>query len=331
MKIVLIGGSGLLGYESILHLSNHDVLAFSLPNIPKDLNIPSNTTMIFKDYTTLSDEELLHYLKDAYGLIFAAGIDERIQSNSPIYELYERINITPLKRLLTLAKQAHLKSVVICGSYFSYFDRLWPHLNLYQTHPYIRSRVDQANMALSFADDNFSVSIIELPYIFGIQNGREPVWTILVDILLKQKERTLYSKGGTTMITKKQASQAIIGALFNAKTNHYPIGYYNMDNASFLKIVHQGLGINRPIYLVPNCLFKLYTRRLSNINKRKNIHTGLDLTKFHKLQTKHLFIDKEIAHTLGVKDDDIKSMIIDSIKLSKEILETKKKVTKMTY
>ena len=330
MKIVVIGGSGLLGYTTLETLKDYEVLAFSLPNYPKDLIIPTNTTLILKDYTKLSDEELLSYLDGAYGLIFAAGIDERVEGPPPIYDLYEKVNITPLKRLLELSKKAKLRSVVICGSYFSYFDRLWPKLKLYQTHPYIRSRVDQANMALSLADENFSVSVVELPYIFGTLEHREPVWTILADILLKQKRRTLYTKGGTTMITKRQAAQALIGALFLEKSGTYPIGFYNMTYLDFLPIVHEGLGIDRPIYIVPTCLFKWYAKHLERKNKKANIESGLKLSQFPKLQSKNLFIDRKIAVSLGISEDTIKDEIIASMKLSKKALK-QNDLTKMSY
>ena len=39
-----------------------------------------------------------------------------------------------------------------------------PELELTKWHPYIRSRVDQENAAMSFADGNFSVTVLELPY-----------------------------------------------------------------------------------------------------------------------------------------------------------------------
>jgi dihydroflavonol-4-reductase len=336
MKVMLIGGTGLLGYETakILSKNNHEIISFALPPIPTYIKIPNNMELILKNYLTLSEEKLLDYMKGCKGLIFAAGIDERVEGKPPIYDLYYEYNIKPLQTLLPLAKKAGVKSVVILGSYFSHFNRIWPELNLSKYHPYIRSRVDQENVAFSYADEGFNISIIEIPYVFGIQEGRRPVWTILVNEILKMKKRTYWTKGGTTMVTARQAGEAIYGALLSNKgANVYPIGYYNMTWKEMLEIFHQALGRdNHKIVTIPNFLYRLYARRLTRINKKNNIESGLNLVKFSKLQSRLQYIDKKTSLSLGVTGDDIVKAITDSVKLSKLALEEKDlKLINMKY
>ncbi|MCC6868208.1 MAG: hypothetical protein IT522_05240 [Burkholderiales bacterium] len=100
-----------------------------------------------------------------------------------------------------------MRRAVVYGSYFAYFERLWPQMRFADKHPYIRSRRDQERMALSFASDDFSVGVLELPYIFGTQPGRKPVWVFLVEAIRGMKGATLYPKGGTTMVTVRQVAQ----------------------------------------------------------------------------------------------------------------------------
>ena len=182
MKIFLIGGTGLLGSVTAEELirRGHELRSIALPPLPEGAQLPPQMKLEFKNYLTLSDDEIRGYFDGCEGFVFASGVDERISGPSPIYDFYNKYNLTPLERLLRIAKECGVKHSVICGSYFSYFNRLWPQLELSRWHPYIRSRVDQEKMALAFADDNFSVAILELPYIFGVQEGREPVWTIVV-------------------------------------------------------------------------------------------------------------------------------------------------------
>lgn len=135
------------------------------------------------------------------GFVFAAGVDERVEGPAPIYDMFYKYNIAPLKRLLTIAKSCGFKHAIILGSYFAYFNRVLPELELAKHHPYIRSRADQEDMALSFADASFDVSILELPYIFGAQPGRKPVWVFLVEQIQNMKNATMYPKGGTAMVT----------------------------------------------------------------------------------------------------------------------------------
>ena len=337
MRILLIGGTGLLGYETakILSSDNHEIISFALPPLSRHISIPKNMEIILKNYLELSDQELINYMKGCEGLIFAAGIDERVESKPPIYNLYYQYNIKPLERLLPLAKQAGIKSVVILGSYFSYFNQIWPELNLTKHHPYIRSRVDQEKLAFSYYQKDFNIAVVQIPYVFGTQKGREPVWTILVEQIVKMKRRTYWTGGGTTMMTAKQVGQAIVGALYhNSGANSYPLGYYNMKWPEILNIFHEALNLKeRKTIIVPKFLYRIYARYLNWQNKKKDIETGLNLVKFSQLQYLNQFIDKDLASTkLGVVDDDIVSAMTESIILSKKVLDEKPKdIIKMKY
>ena len=114
---------------------------------------------------------------------------------------------------------------------------------------------DQEETAMSFAGNGFDVAVLELPYIFGTQPGRKPVWVFLVENIRSMKKTTMWPKGGSTMVTVKQVGQAIAGALERNKGGKcYPIGYYNMEWKQMLKICHKYLGCpNKPIKTIPNC------------------------------------------------------------------------------
>ena len=334
---MLIGGTGLLGFETakLLARDNHEIISFALPPKPTHLEFPNQMELVFKNYLELSDNELLSYLKGCQGLIFAAGIDERVEGQFPIYNLYYKYNIEPLKRLLPLAKKAGITNVVIYGSYFSHFNKIWPELKLAKYHPYIKSRVEQEEVALSYVDKDFNISIIEIPYVFGVQKGREPVWTILVSEILKMKRKTYWTKGGTTMVTARQVAEATVGALLtNQGGNTYPLGYYNMTWKEMLNLFHKYLGFeNRKIITVPNILYKLFARRIMKQNKKRGIETGLNLVEFAKLQSRYQYIDKNLAATkLGVTEDNIEEAIKESVILSKQALDSPKdNLTKMSY
>ena len=329
MKVFIIGGTGLIGSETTRELISrgHEIIALALPPLPKGVVLPKAMKLVYGNYLKMTDDALLDLMEGANGFVFAAGIDERVEGPPPIYDLFKRYNIDPLKRLLDLAKRAGIKHTVICGSYFSYFEKKWPHLKLAKNHPYIRSRIDQEEMALSFATEDFNVAILELPYIFGIQPGRKPVWVFLVDIIKKMKGNTYFPKGGTTMVTVKQTAQGICGALEkNQGGNAYPFGYYNMKWKEFFKIVHKAMGYSekRKVITVPKFLFKIGSIGIDWKRKRNNIEGGLKMSKFVNLQTAKTFIDPSVgAKFLGVQEDNIEEAIIASIKLSVEIIENK--------
>ncbi len=329
MKVFLIGGTGLIGSEVAKELikRGHEVVSIALPPLPKGACLPKEMKLEFGNYLEMSDHELSFLMEGCEGFIFAAGIDERVEGAPPIYDLFKKYNIDPLKRLLSLAKKAGIKHSVICGSYFSHFAKKMPELNLSKHHPYIKSRIDQEEMIFSFKEENFNIAIIELPYIFGTQPGRKPVWVFLVEMIKKMKKVTFFPRGGTTMVTIKQAAEAITGALEkNIGLNVYPLGFYNLEWKEFLKIVHQAMGYNekRKIITIPNFIFKVVSMKIDSTRKKRGIEGGLQMGKFVKLQTSKLFIDaSEAAIFLGVNDDDINKAITDSIKLSLAVLENK--------
>ena len=280
----------------------------------------------------MSDDDIRGYMQGCDGFVFAAGVDERVEGPAPIYDLFKKYNIDPLNRLLTIAKECGVKHVAICGSYFAYFAKARKELELTKWHPYIRSRIDQENAALSFADDNFDVAVLELPYIFGTQPGRKPVWVFLVEQLRAMKGATFYPKGGTTMVTVHQVGEALAGAIeYNKGGNAYPIGYYNMTWKEMLGIVHKYMGCpDKKIITIPTWMYAIGIRNILKEQKKKGIEGGLNLSKFTDLQCAKLFIDKELGcDKLKVTPDDIDAAIGDSIKLCIDVIDGKAEVIGM--
>lgn len=334
MKIFMIGGTGLLGSEAAKELISrgHEVISIALPPLPAGATLPPEMKIEYGNYLEMTDEEIKHYFEGCEGFVFAAGVDERVEGPAPIYELYKKYNIDPIKRLLRLAKESGVKHVAICGSYFSYFAKTKPELELTKWHPYIRSRIDQENAAMEFADEAFDVAVLELPYIFGTQPGRKPVWVFLVEQIMSMKNVTMYPKGGSTMLTVHQVGQAIAGAIErNRGGNCYPIGYYNMTWKEMLAIVHKHMGCpNKRIITIPNWMYAIGGKNLMKEQKKNNIEGGLHMVKFTDLQCSDLFIDKALGcDKLGVEPDDIDAAIGDSIRLCMDVINNKADVLGM--
>jgi len=334
MKIFMVGGTGLLGASGAIELikRGHYVKSIALPAIPKGANIPNEMELILGNINELSDDEIKKLMEGCEGFVFAAGVDERVEFPPPVYEAYYKYNIAPVKRLLKIAKECGVKKAVILVSYFAYFAKIWPEKKLYDKHPYIRSRIDQENVALSFSDDKMDVMVLELPYIFGAQPGRKPVWMIFVEQLLKMKKFTFWPKGGTSMVTIKQVGECIAGAIERGKGGIcYPVGYYNMTWREFLKIVNKYMGFpNKKIITIPTFLFKLSSINLKREYGKRGVQPGLDPVEFVDIMTSYTYIDKKtIRDELGVNEDDIDKAIGESIKYCMEILEKKEEVLDM--
>ncbi|MEG1581951.1 MAG: NAD(P)-dependent oxidoreductase [Clostridia bacterium] len=326
MKVFMIGGTGLLGSEGARELikRGHKVTALSLSQVPLGADIPKEMELKFGDFNKLSDKEIIKFIKGMDAVAFCAGIDERIVGDKPIYDMFYKYNNAPVERLLTLAKTCGVKKALILGSYFTYFERTWPELELYKKHPYIRSRVDQEKLALSFADDKFQVSVLELPYIFGIQNGRKPVWVFMVEIIKKMPFAIYFCKGGTAMVTIKQVGQCIAGALEqNNGSKAYPIGFYNKSWKELYKLFAKYMGEPKPFITIPKFMFKCFSKKQAKQATKLGKETGLNYELLDEIMTRNAFIEPEISKLLTASEDDINLAIKDSVELSNKILKDK--------
>ncbi len=334
MKIVIVGGTGFLGSASAAELirrGNH-VRSISLPPILVNSNLPVEMDLTFGNFNTMSDDELKEQLNGFDAMVFAAGVDERVEFPAPALSYYYKYNVAPVERFLHLGKQCGLKRAVIMGSYFAYFAKQWPEMKLSEYHPYIKSRILQEEKAISYNGGGMDVMVLELPYIFGIQPGRKPVWTFLVEMIQRMKIATLYTKGGTTMVTVNQVAQAVVGAIEKGKGGTcYPVGWYNLTWKEMLAIFHKYMNIpRRKIITIPSFIYRAYARKIMNDYMVRGIDPGLDLVRYVDIQTAYTYIDKSIISVeLGVTEDDLDKAIGESVKLCLDVIAGKKELLEM--
>ena len=323
MKVFMIGGTGLLGSEAarIFIERGHQVKSVALPPLPEGAPIPEEMELEFCNIYAKTDDEIKAMMEGYDCFVFAAGIDERVEFPAPVYDAYYKYNIQPLERILPLCKEVGMKNAVILGSYFAYLAKQRPDMKLTEKHPYIRSRIAQEEVAFSFADDNFDVSVLELPYIFGTQPGRKPVWVILIEQIkmMDKLPMTMYPGGGTAMLTVRQVGEVIVGAAEKSKgAKAWPISMYNQTWKEFLKIVYaaRGMGENRKILSVAPWMMRMGLGKVKKEYAAKGIESGIDVDGLADIMDINLFIDRKYAVELGATEDDIKAAITDSIKVS---------------
>ena len=331
MKVFLVGGTGLLGAEAarIFIERGNEVRAIALPPVPQGATLPEKMELIFGDINKLSDEEVNKLLKGCDTFVFASGIDERVECPHPVYDWYDKYNIKPLERLLPMCKKAGIKKAVILGSYFSMlskeeygYKQKLPE-GLLDKNPYIRARIKQEEVVESFVDDKFDAAVLELPYIFGTQPGRKPVWTVLIEQIKSMDKLpfTMYPGGGTAMLTVRQVGESIVGAAEHIEGQGFkawPIAMYNMTWKQFLKAVYsaRGMGDNRKVISIPAWMMRMGTKSIVKEYQAKGIESGLDVNYLPYIMNLNLFIDNKYAKDLGVTEDNINDAITDSIKVS---------------
>ena len=314
---MIMGGTGFLGYHAAKEFLKHGhrISVLALPPLPKRNLFPKQVDIHLSDMNQLSDKELLGLLKGKDAVVFAGGADDRTTPKAPAYPFFYQANVQSSIRFFTLARQAGVKRGVLLGSYFTYFNRIWPEKKLSQYHPYIRSRVEQAKKALEAAGDKLALTVLELPYIFGSMPGRKPLWHPLIKYIHSPLP-LFYTKGGTNMVAVQHVAQAIVGAVERGeKSNCYVIGEENMTWKEMLHRLSQAAGRRKKVITMPTFLVRFLMRSIHLYHKIKNKEGGLHPVKFVNIQTIHTFFDPSHSqNALGYSKGKLNKAFQDTVR-----------------
>ncbi len=309
MKTFIVGGTGFLGYYTCLELlkQGHEVSTLAHMFPPEELDFPKEVKLNIADMNKISDEVLLAHLEGVEGLIFAAGIDDRVVPKAPAYPVFYAGNVLATTRILRLAKQAGVKRAVVFSSYFVSCHRMWPELKLSEKHPYIRSRVEQIDAAIEVAGNDMVVNFLALPYIFGALPGRMPLWAPLLSYLESALPWVFYPGGGSAMVGVKEVAVSAVAALERGQhAALYPIVTENLSWVDFLKRLGVLLEKPKKVITLPKWMVKfaavLITLRMKLLGKEP----GLDLVPYVEVQTRNAFLALNMAcEALGYEHEDL--------------------------
>jgi len=318
MKVFMIGATGFLGYHATrLFLERgHEVATISLPPMPEEDLLPREVQCTLGNIDEMTDEALISLMSGFNTFIFAAGRDERTPPKAPAYEFFHKHNVASCSRMIQLAKEAGCTRAVVLNSYFSYFAREWPQFNLTAHHPYIRSRVVQADAAIQTGGAEMEVMILELPYIFGAMPGRIPLWKEVLLDRFKKSKKIFFMEGGTACVTVKQVSQAIVGAAEKGKGGmRYPVGGTNITwDKLFKKLSDLAFEETKKMQKVPKWILKLAVMGESRKHRKKGLEGGLNSVKYMDVQCSKTFLDPSVAaEALGVEPDDLDTALKETV------------------
>jgi len=316
IKGIIIGGTGFIGYHAVKEFitRGYDLTIIAKDTV-KDLDIPKNIQIILADINILEDSEVLELFKGYDFLVYAAGADDRVIPPKPAYDFFYRENVASSQRILSIAKAAGIRKAILLGSYFAYFNRIWPNMELTKKHPYIRSRVEQEEACLKTSGEDFQVCILELPYIFGYMEGRKSLWQPLINYI-KSPYPLFYTKGGTNMIAVEHVAEAIVGAVDRGQGGRiYTVGDENVTWNDLLNHIMTIMGIKKKIIIVPTFILKGLMYCLSIVHRVKGKESGLNPVDYVYLQTVNTFFDpKPAIKALGYKTGGLNEALEKNIK-----------------
>ncbi|WAM14682.1 NAD-dependent epimerase/dehydratase family protein [Rhodococcus sp. JS3073] len=246
MKILIIGGTGMIGAHAALHLRDHgnDVTVAARGPVPDDSPV-ADFPRLAGDYTipSFTREQLSRF----DGIVFAAGQDVRHKSpgdaEQPFWENTQSVGVP---RLAKRAKQAGVGHFVQVGSYY---HQLRPALA--SVNPYVSARKAADEGARALADESFTVCTLNPPSIIGAVPGasarryrRMISWAAGHEPAIPD----FAPPGGTNYMSSASLAQAIWGALQNAAPGTaYLVGDQNLTFRQFFQMVVDAAGGKRVI------------------------------------------------------------------------------------
>lgn len=246
MKILVIGGTGLIGGHAALYLraqGNDVTLAARKP--PAAGSALASFDVLLRDYVAgdFTRDDLARF--DA--VVFAAGNDIRhLPPGTDEAAHWERANVEAVPRFFALARDAGVPRAVLVGSFY---PQVAP--ELVDTIPYVRSRhlADQRVRAL--ATPSFSVCSVNAPFVVGSVPGLRNEMFVAYTAYAEGKLAGLpvYGPaGGSNFISTQSLSEAIWGALQRgASGKAYLVGDENLSFADYFAAFFRAAGQPQPV------------------------------------------------------------------------------------
>lgn len=319
-KVLIIGGTGLLGQHSAVALINkgYEPVLISRKKPDKLLDGLDNLQIIQADVKSLRVEELISLFKGHYGLVYALGPDDREIHKAPALK-FSLENLTePTVRVMKAADLAGIEKAVICGSYFSAWMREKKLPELMDRHPYIYARERQALDSIASVK-NMSVCILEIPYVFGTAPGVKPIWRTWLFDRLKAMPLVMYPVGGSAVVTAKQCGQALAGLIEKGEHGgRYPISWKNLSWNELLKIILPHLGKSSTVINVPRFLSEFAAIKMDKTIKNEGKEAGVNPRWLMRdIMYRFIYFDSEksMAQT-GFLPDDLEKTIEETIEVA---------------
>jgi nucleoside-diphosphate-sugar epimerase len=315
-RTLVVGGTGYLGryiVDSLL-ARGHAVSVITRSRQRAAGLFPRGVKLIEGDLAHASEKELASALRGMENLVFAAGVDERVTPEGDALGFYRRENVDRVQRVLEAAADAGIRRAALLNSIFSTLDRLRPQLKLADHHPYIASRVEQRDMALATARGHYTMTVLEIPWVFGDARGSESQWRGLVQFA-RTTPRLFVPRGGTVVISAANVGEATAGALeLPKRSSATPIGDRWMSWEELLGTLAECCGRDTlAVTRIPDRLLVQFNE-LSGIGQKLfRLKSGLDYSRMHEFLLDDKPVDLRASQRkLAYRPDDIKRALTET-------------------
>jgi nucleoside-diphosphate-sugar epimerase len=247
MKVLIVGGTGLIGGEIALHLQENGHAVTIMSRQPS--KVPKLAQLPFLQGNYIEDDVTDGRLQGFDWLVFAAAADIRNlpRDGSVTPEaFYTRANDEAVPRFFEAAKQAGIRRAVYIGTFY---PRVAP--QQVGVCPYVTSRHNTDLAVRALGDDGFNVCSLDVPFVLGQIEGLEvPHIAALAEYARGNiPGLPLFApKGGTNHISSHSLAQAALNALQKGESGKaYLVGDENLSWKAYLELWCEAVGNPRDL------------------------------------------------------------------------------------
>lgn len=241
MRILIVGGTGMVGADAALRLADmgHEVTLGARKPLPAGTRLGA---MPFVRVDYVNEEPDREMLGGFDAVVFAAGNDVRhMPKGASRDEYWPWANGERVPHFAEAARDAGVRRFVLIGSFY---PQAAP--QLLGTNSYIDSRLAADEGVRKLASDDFSVVVLNAPFIIGHVEGLDlpgaRVFTDWANGRMPQIPMRIIA-GGVNVISTSTLTDAIVGALERGTSGKaYLIGDENMTFKDYFEAYFRAAG-----------------------------------------------------------------------------------------
>ncbi|KAI8665424.1 hypothetical protein LRP88_04072 [Fusarium phalaenopsidis] len=243
MKILVVGGTGMIGGHAALHLRSlgHDVAIAGRHHPPSGIPDLAQLEFVKGDFT--AGDFGIDQLSKFEAVVFSAGSDIRhVPENTDADQHYLHVNGILIPDFARLAKSAGVRHFIHVGSFYYHVAP-----ELVDSVPYVRSRKLAADGVVAQASPTFYACSLDAPFVVGTVPGMK---VPMFDAYIRYAKGELpippsAPPGGTNFISAQSLSEAIAGALANGPSvsgKAIVVGDENLTFAAYFELFFKAVG-----------------------------------------------------------------------------------------
>lgn len=241
MKVLVVGGSGLVGGEAAIYLREmgHEVTIMSR----KKPTASALSEFSFQQGDYINDDFGNGQLNGYDWLVFAAAADIRnvpFDGSVTPEEFYTKVNDEAVPRFFETARDSGIARAVYIGTFY---PQVAPHR--IGECPYVTSRYNTDQKVRALNTDTFGICCLDAPFVIGSIDGLDvPHVSALVEYARGNlADLPIFSPaGGTSHITSRSLAQATLNALEKGEPGKaYLVGDENYLWKDYLELWFSGV------------------------------------------------------------------------------------------